>query len=361
MAQNGYRVANVVASRSLRRAPRYLPVMLLFMTNRCNLRCKMCGVCEHNTASQPKPELSTAEWKAVIDSAKKLGTSLISVSGGEPLLRPDVYEVIRYARDRNIAVHLCSNGVLFDRETAEKLRESRVNTVSISIESPVKEIHELLRGPDSFEPATNAIRMLREFAPEVNVGINYLITTANFRNMSAMIKFAEDLDVNQIKFAPIHTNLLHKRKRIEQYGDLIFKGEDLDVLDDEVHALMKAAERSKIQTASAVFFSGVSRLYREPRRFRCYAGYAVCAINPSGVVTPCCDMEGSLSVKDKPLEEIWRSPEFQQLRSQVTRCSSSCWDTTNAELSLRLRIASLFGEFAQTWRDIEFYYGRKNR
>jgi MoaA/NifB/PqqE/SkfB family radical SAM enzyme len=291
-----------------------------------------------------------------VRSAESLGTTLISVTGGEPLLRPDLYELLHYIHERGLATHMCTNGVLLDRDNVLLLRDSGVDAVSVSIESTEREIHETLRGPGSFDRAVAGVRLLRELAPDIRIGINYLITTANFRNMAAMIPFAESLGVHQVKFAPIHTNLLHRRKRIESYGNLIFVEEDLEDLNREVRELVRVAARSKMQTTSTMFFSGITQLYSKPKRFRCYAGYAACAINPNGTVTPCCDMESALSVRDKPLEEIWRSPEFHGLRKKVERCDSSCWDTTNTELSLRLRPGALIIDALQTWRDVEFYF-----
>lgn len=320
----------------------------------------MCGVCEHEPMNEG-PELSIEDWKGVLRSGAKLGVSIVSLSGGEPLLRGDVFEFIRYTRELGMALHMCSNGVLLNRENVLRLRDSGVNTVSISLESSVPEIHETLRGKGTFEPAVESIRLLRELAPDVHIGINYLITTVNYKNMAAMIPFAESLGVHQIKFAPIHTNLLHKRKRLESYRDLIFTEEALEDLDREVQELMKATARSRIQTTSTVFLSGITQLYSKPRTFRCLAGYAACAVTPSGIVVPCCDMEGTISVRDKPLDVIWRSEEFKPFREQVHHCNSSCWDTTNAELSLRLRPASLIGDLVETWRDIGFYLGDEER
>jgi len=357
IAQNGWRIANVLASRRLHRAPDCCPVLLMFITNRCNLRCKMCGVCELNAPSPDSPELTTEEWKTAIRSGGKLRTTLLLLSGGEPLLRPDLFEIIRYARDHGMAVHMCTNGTLLNRENAAQLGETGVNTVSVSVESPVREIHESLRGPGTFDRAVEGVRLLRELAPETHVGINYLITTANFRNMAAMIPFAESLGVHQLKFAPIHTNLLHKRKRIEDYGGLLFGEEDLDELGREVKVLMKAAAQSKLLTTSPMFLSNIATFYSRPPKFQCYAGYVACAVDPFGMVSPCVDMEGTVSVREKPLEAIWRSKEFHALRKQVHHCNSSCWDTTNAELSIRLRLSSLIRDFALTWRDIVFYYG----
>jgi AdoMet-dependent heme synthase len=273
-------------------------------------------------------------------------------------LRADVYDIIRYARDRDIGVHLCTNGVLLDSERVGRLRESGVNAISISVESPEPDEHELLRGTGTFAPAVEGIRRLRKEAPLIRVGINFLITTLNYRSMKAMLPFAQSLDVQQIKFAPIHTNLLHRRKRLEHYGNLLFAEEDLDALEREVQELARAASQTELSTVSQMFFSGISDLYGEPRRFQCYAGYAACAVNPSGIVSPCCDMDGELSVRDLPLENIWRSKEFHALRQRVRHCNSSCWDTTNTELSLRLKPIALLREVARTWHDVGFYFGR---
>lgn len=359
MARNGVRILNVIAARLLHRPPSSLPVALLFVTDRCNLRCKMCGVCEHEGPRETRPELTTEEWKAVIRSLVKLKTSIVSISGGEPLLRPDIFEIIRYGSENKLAVHMCTNGVLLDRDKALKLAESGVDAVSVSVESPDREVHETLRGPNTFDRTIEGIRLLREVAPGVRIGINYLITAINYRDMEKMIPFAESLGVHQIKFAPIHTNLLHRRKRLDLYGNLLFGEEDLEELEKAVGRLMAATKKTRLQTNSPMFLSRIVNLYSSPPRFRCYAGYAACAVNPVGVVTPCCDMDGPLSVRDMPLEEIWRSREFQELRRCVHHCSSSCWDTTNAELSIRMYIPSLLRDAYTTWKDVAFYFGKK--
>jgi Fe-coproporphyrin III synthase len=335
-----------------------MPILLIFITDRCNLRCRMCGVWEHANPETTQDELSTDEWKAVIRSAARLHTTLLSITGGEAILRPDVFDLIRCARENNIAVHLCSNGVSLNERNVDLIRESGLSTISISLESTVPEIHEKLRGAGTFEKTVAGIRLVRERSPATRVGINFLITPLNFRGMADMIPFAESLGVHQIKFAPIHRNLQHKGKRFDEFPDLVFREEDLDDLDVEVTKLKEAAARTRLQTTSRAFLEGILDLYRDPgRTFRCYAGFAACAINPRGIVTPCCDVEGGMSVRDMPLEAIWRSSEFHGLRQQVVACERPCWDTTNAELSLRLRARGVFREIRQTWRDLKFYFG----
>ena len=348
-------LADVWVSRLLRIRPRRLLILLAFLTDRCNLRCRMCGVYEH---ADPDPglELTTEEWKTVIDSAARLGTMIVSFSGGEPLLRPDLYDLIRHADSKGIAVHICTNGTMIDEDRARALQEAGAGTVSVSIESAGPEAHENLRGRDTFARTVRGIRLLREHAPRVRVGINTLITAINFRGMADMIPFAESLGVHQIKFAPIHSNLLHRRKSLEEYAYLIFDDQDLRELDVEIRKLVAAARKTPLQTTSPMFMRGIPDLYRRPRRFRCYAGYAACSVDPRGGLSPCCDMEERISVRTRPLHEIWRDPEFHRLRQRVHNCRRSCWDTTNTELSLRLSLGCLLADIPETLQDLKFYF-----
>lgn len=357
--KNVWRTLNVLTSRYLGTRPRYLPVILMFVTSECNLRCRMCGVCDLEYGHDESEELSTDQWKQVIASAsRKLGTTLAVVSGGEALLRKDVFEIIRYATDAGISIHLCTNALLLNEENMVHLRDSGVRTVSFSLEGPEASTHEYLRGANSFPVVVNALKRFRQIAPDVRIGINFVITRLNYRNMTAMVAFAESLGVNQIKFAPIHTNLLHRRKKVEDYSDLLFQREDLDDLDHELGKLRQALKKSNLITTSDDFFAGITDLFRKPRRTRCYAGYAICAISPTGYVAPCSDMDSSFNVKEMALHEIWRNPEFQELRKKVHSCSAACWDTAYTELSLWLRPKALIKDAVRNWRDIRFYYGR---
>ena len=77
LLRNAWRTANVIINRYLGRPPRYCPVMLLFLTGRCNLRCRICGVCDLEHGYNDEEELSTEQWKGVISAAaEKLGTTL---------------------------------------------------------------------------------------------------------------------------------------------------------------------------------------------------------------------------------------------------------------------------------------------
>ena len=353
-------MASVVLGRYLGRPPRCLPVLLLFLTDRCNLRCRMCGVCERDQGEAYKNELSSDEWRSVIAAAADhLGTFMMSISGGEAMIRQDLCEIISFAVSKGIHVHLCSNGFLFTEEKVDALRDAGVSMISISVDGPDAETHDFLRGKKSFEAAVRAIRLVRERAPEVFLGINFLIAPHNYLRMQEMVSFAKAEGIVKLKFAPLHTNLVHRYKSQQDFDGLFFKAEELPLLEAELQRTRKACAAQGIATTSDGFFKGIPLFYQGKQSFRCYAGYAVCAISPYGEVMPCCDHDTGLSVKDRPLNEIWHDPVFHEARKRVHHCKSACWDTTNTELSLRLRPETVPANALQILRDLRFYFGKK--
>lgn len=352
-------MSDVLVARYLERPPHYVPILLFFITHRCNLRCKMCGVCDQNPRREEAPELGLKECEEIIAGAARLKTSLMLISGGEALLRKDlVLHTIRVGRANGIAAHLCTNGLLLTPDAVAELREAGLETVSVSVESPQRDVHDSLRGSGTYDAAIGGIRLLRETAPEIRVGINCTITASNFRNLDAMVPFAESLGAHQIKFAPVHTNLLHRKKDYGALQDLFFSEEQLPQLEEEIAKLRKAMQKTRLLTSSSLFLSKISSLALETPRFHCYAGFAACTVNPDGSVTPCCDMDGALSIRDMPLDEIWRSPQYQAMRRQVCRCTSHCWDALYAEISLRFRLRSMVNDLRRSWKEIGFYFGK---
>lgn len=359
---NIWRTGNVMLNRYLGTCPRYCPVMVLFITGRCNLRCRMCGVCDLEHGYRDEDELTTEQWKNLIyDAVTSLGTTLAVISGGEVLLRKDLFDIIRYAANQGVSIHLCTNAILLDEEKILQLRDSGVSTVSISIEGPQAEIHEYIRGSNTFAPVVSAIQKMRKIAPQIHIGINYVITKYNFIYMTDMLHFAEKLGVHQIKFAPIHTNLLHKDKDFSDCSDLLFQEEDIPALEREVQRVREACRKSTLNTTSDAFFEGITQLPHTSRSIRCYAGYAICSVGPSGYVTPCSEFDSPFNVKERSIVDIWRDPAFHVLRKKVDDCSSACWDTTHTELSLWLRPATMIMSFTRILRDIKFYFGNRKK
>jgi len=137
--------------------PTGAPVTIVWnFTNRCNLNCLHCHQDSSPTCSSA--ELTTSEAFKVIDNMADAGVAILTFSGGEPLLRPDLYEAIERAKDRGMLCTIASNGTLMTSDVAEKLAEAGVRRVEIGLDGATAETHDFLRNkPGSFEATIRGI------------------------------------------------------------------------------------------------------------------------------------------------------------------------------------------------------------
>lgn len=352
---------NLKKSKKLNLPPASLFFPVIWFTNRCNLRCRMCDQWR-TPESLISKELSILDWQKFVDSAKRLNSVVIVITGGEPILRGDIFQLVSYIKKRGISSHICSNGTLLNLETVERLSSAGLDSISISLDSFDSKIHNQLRGMDCFQNAIKGIQLLKQNAPGIKVGINCVITRLNFRGIYKMILLAEELGVDQIRFDPVHTNLMHRKMSSSAFEDLLFSPEEMRELEFEIDRLIKFSSQTRISTNSSLFLNGIKDYFRgRTRNLPCYAGYISCAIDSFGNVSPCDNFDGVENIKDKPLEEIWYSESFQSLRRLVEDCRESCWDTTHGELNIRCRLRYLFLNFPQLIKEVNFYFSKSSR
>lgn len=124
----------------------------------CNMRCKHCGSsCENSLPD----ELTTAEALNFADMCGEVSLSWITLSGGEPLIRNDLFEIIKRLNYNNVLVNVITNGWLMTDKIAKSLKSSGISTVAISLDG-TKEIHDEIRKPGSYKRAQNAFKILKE-------------------------------------------------------------------------------------------------------------------------------------------------------------------------------------------------------
>ncbi|MEF2677242.1 MAG: radical SAM protein, partial [Bilophila wadsworthia] len=126
------------------------------VTRSCNLACKHCRAEAH---PEPYPgELSTEEAKALIDTFPSVGNPIIIFTGGDPMIRPDVYELIAYAGSKGLRCVMSPNGTLITPENARKIKEAGVQRCSISIDGYNAEKHDAFRCvPGAFDATMRGI------------------------------------------------------------------------------------------------------------------------------------------------------------------------------------------------------------
>ncbi len=350
---------NLLESRRKCCAPNILPFLDLHVTNRCNLRCHMCDIWK---TSQRDKELTQEEIFEIITECKQLKTLIISIGGGEALIREDIYEIIKKINEEGILSHLCSNGTLISESVAKRLSAAGLSIISISLDNFEAKKHNFIRGVECFDKVIEGIKNLRTYAPDTNIIIYYLITKYNFQDMIETAEFVRQLGIRSMRFIPIHTNLQHKDKDINSYGGLLFDLKDIPDLRREISKLIYYLKRSRMQSNSIEFLRKIPTFYykllnQDLMEQHCFAGFVICVVDPAGNVFPCFDYQSNLNINKFKLKEIWTSAQFGELRTKVIKCKNICHDIGREELNIRLNIGYLTRNPVSALKEIKFYLG----
>ncbi|MBI4241058.1 MAG: radical SAM protein, partial [Candidatus Rokubacteria bacterium] len=162
------------------------------LTQRCNLFCAHCYMSAFAGADASE-ELTTTECRRVMDELARVNPHMFLIlTGGEPLLRPDLFQLADYAGQKGFTVVLGTNGVLLREKQAKLMREHGIRGASISLDSTDREKHDQFRHlAGAWESAVRATRALR--AEELDFAIHMTVTDWNVEEIPAMIELASEL------------------------------------------------------------------------------------------------------------------------------------------------------------------------
>jgi heme d1 biosynthesis radical SAM protein NirJ len=176
------------------------PVVIWNLIRRCNLSCQHCYAlsADHEYAG----ELNLAEVGTVMDDLKAAGVPVLILSGGEPLLRADLFEIAARARSMRFYVGLSTNGTLIDAAMADRVAAAGFNYVGISLDG-IEGTHDKFRRlAGAFERSLAAVRLLR--ARGVKVGLRYTMTSSNAHDLPALLQLMRDEQVDKFYFSHLN-------------------------------------------------------------------------------------------------------------------------------------------------------------
>ncbi|MBD3379960.1 MAG: radical SAM protein [Candidatus Omnitrophica bacterium] len=169
-------------------------------TRYCNLRCRHCWIAPpvREELVPGTEEMSMDEITAIAEAAKEAGLGSIKLTGGEPLLRKDIGELLSYCVSSDISVFMETNGTLVSRDVARMLADNNVSQVSVSLDSMFPEVHDRLRGKKgAFERSVSGIKNL--IASGIRPQVILSLYRENLRGFERFLDFMEDLGVNDVK------------------------------------------------------------------------------------------------------------------------------------------------------------------
>jgi AdoMet-dependent heme synthase len=295
-----------------RSTPDFRPSLVSWnITRQCNLNCLHCYR-EAAAACDPR-ELSTQEGLDLISEIAKAGFRILVLSGGEPLLRQDIYELAQHAHMLGLRVVVGSNGTLIDEQVARRLKEAGVVRVGISLDSRDPDFHNHLRAsPDAWQRAIAGMEACKK------AGLAFQIHTTVTEHNRAQVLGVIDLAV-ELGAAAHHVFFLVPAGR---GADLEADSLNAQEYEQLLRALMRKQQEVNIELkpTCAPQFMRIAAQMKIPLRFErgCLAGNAYCVINHIGEVNPCPYLPLKVGdVRERPFSEIWADTEvFNTLRSE---------------------------------------------
>jgi len=344
----------------------YRPVVFWNITDRCNLSCAHCynrSEPDHATDG----ELSSAEARSVIDDLAATGVPLILFTGGEPLMRADIWELAAHARSRGLRMALSTNGTLITPGIARRIKESGIEYAGISLDGARARTHDRFRNsPGAFEKAIRAFSSCREAG--LRCGVRITLTKENCHELEDVVDLAIamgacrfclywlvpagrgsesyarlQLDQSEVTSA---LGLLYRKAKETDPATMEFL--TVDAPQDGIHLLASMEKDGSEDLADA-------RLLLESLKGGCSAGTRVADIDARGNVYPCQFARSpeflAGNIRERPFSRIWADPEnpvLARFRQKDARFGGRCGTCSYRDLcggGCRVRAYAAGGDF----------------
>ncbi len=320
---------------------RALPLLVLYLTDGCNSKCAMCDIWK-----APRRNMNMDLVERLVASARKLGTQMVLLSGGEAMQHPDWPTIARQFRTAGINVWLLTNGLLL-RKQAQAVIE-HIDMLTVSLDAATPELYQKIRGVDALDIILEGMQAVSTGG--IPISTRTTLMRANFRQMPLLIDTALAAGAESVSFLAVDTvnpyafgprfehNAaipLHNSPQPDEFGALT--AEDLP----EFNAVLDSLE----QTHTTQFTNGqiaesptkLRRLYdyfaapHKKATFqppRCNAPHISAVVNVDGKLQPCYFLPAGGDLKQHDLETVINAPEMVVLRkayrdgerSECTRC-----------------------------------------
>lgn len=335
------------------------PLVVWNMTNRCNLRCKHCYI-EAEDRSY-REELSTEEARRFIEDLAEMKAPVLLFSGGEPLLRPDIFELGKMAADLGLRPVISSNGTLINDEVARRIKDAGFQYVGISIDG-APATHDEFRNQDgAFARAIEGIKACLRNG--VKTGVRFTVNKYNQADLPDIFDIIEEEGIPRFcmyhlvyagrgkEMADMDTGSEEKRSILEYISqktiDLHRRGVEVEILTTDNHAdgifLYNYIKRHQPERAQEI----VQLLEMHGG---CSAGTKFANVDPRGNVHPCQFWQDYTvgNIRDQKFSEIWRSddPLMVKLREKHRHLTGKCSQCQHKQLcgGCRIRAQAVYGD-----------------
>ncbi len=301
----------------------------LLVTYRCDLRCAVCDLPARAAARRRAGdrELDTDAFRAVLRDMKAIRVAGVGFTGGEPMLRDDLFELLRYATRLGLHAHLNSDGFRV-AENADALLATGVRSINLSLDGATADVHDTARRRrGSFDIVLAGFRALRAARGPRRTPQLTAVTVLSARNLhqaGAVVRTAVEAGADRVGVIPVH-DFGHGEEGVDEAA---------------VHAgleELRALHAEGLVDNSTGYLELLPRAFRgEPSPLFCYAPFASVVVDCYGSVYPCFPlMERDEPVGQIPLAPLWRSQRYAEERERLRSCTACLWNC-HTEMNLAL-------------------------
>jgi len=294
------------------------------ITRRCNLNCVHCRS-SSGLEIEGHPDFSLTEARRVLDDIHSYASPVVVLSGGEPLLREDVFDIADYGTGLGLRMCMATNGTLVTEETCRNIKETGIKMVSLSLDGASAAVHDDFRNqPGAFEGTMNAIRLFNEH--RIPFLINSSFTQRNKEEAPKLHELVKKLGATAwYLFMIVPTG-----RGEEIMAELIPESEYEEMLNWHYEMEKEESELLVRPTCAPQYYRIVlQRAREEGEKFKrrnlkfstggskgCLAGQLICLIDVDGNVLPCSYFpKAAGNIREQPFQKIWEeSPLFLELR-----------------------------------------------
>ena len=319
-----------------------LPLVTLYLSERCNSRCVSCDYWRHGTA-----DLNLAAVRMLLPDLARLRTEVVLLSGGEPLLNPEWGQIAETLRQAGLRLWLLTSGLSLAKHASRAAR--LFDMITVSLDGTNRETYNAIRGLDAFDKVCQGVRAAVSAGAEVTVRVT--LQRSNYRQLPAFVELAHRLGVRQLSFLAVDVANPHAFGRTDSFAaDLALQADDIPVFEQ----LLCRLERDSAQDFHSAFIAESPQKLRRILQYftavkgnspypavRCNAPEFSAVIDAKGHVSPCFFIPGPPHVGDTvaDLTGALQTPAMQALRAQIragaraecSRCVCSMWrDVTDA-------------------------------
>ena len=244
----------------------------VYLTNACNLRCKFC----FNLDREDAPRVPLDDICTILQTAYQRGNRYVSITGGEPFLYKQIFEVLDFTHDLGYWINILSHGGLLDQPRIERLKKYWRLRIRISLDGPDRETHDHLRGAGTFDNTMSKIDLL--LANGINVGVGVTVSEHNLHSVEDILRLCIDKGIAFIRFSPV--------ARVK-------KGKDAHVTASLHEQLLESIVGLTIKYQEHIDLSHADQYRPTPSPIdmlttrRCMAGKHFFGITPDKKIVPC--------------------------------------------------------------------------